>query len=105
MGYHRDTFYDVQRAFQIGGVAALVEERRGPKNPNPNRVSGEVEQKILDYALRLPQVVVPRQLRDLKGGDCSGAPKLIPPANRNEPRCRSSWNVFRSHGITATIRS
>jgi Winged helix-turn helix len=24
MGYHRDTFYEVRRAFQVGGVAALV---------------------------------------------------------------------------------
>src|SRR5215831_21419049 len=54
MGYHRDTFYEVRRAFQVGGVAALVDERRGPKNPHPNRVNGEVEQKILDYALRYP---------------------------------------------------
>ena len=23
MGYHRDTFYEVRRAFQVGGVAAL----------------------------------------------------------------------------------
>ena len=54
MGYHRDTFYEVRRAFQIGGVAAFVEERCGPRNPHPNRVSGEVEQKILDYSLRFP---------------------------------------------------
>jgi len=26
MGYHRDTFYEVRRAFQVGGVAALVLE-------------------------------------------------------------------------------
>lgn len=31
MGYHRDTFYEVRRAFQVGGVAALVEQRRGPR--------------------------------------------------------------------------
>jgi winged helix-turn helix protein len=54
MGYHRDTFYEVRRAFQVGGVAALVEEKRGPRNPHPNRVSAEVEQKILDYALAFP---------------------------------------------------
>lgn len=35
MGYHRDTFYEVRRAFQVGGVAALVEERRGPRSPHP----------------------------------------------------------------------
>ena len=54
MGYHRDTFYEVRRAFQIGGVSALVAERRGPKNPHPNRVSEEVEDRILAYALEHP---------------------------------------------------
>ncbi|MDJ0853042.1 MAG: helix-turn-helix domain-containing protein [Myxococcota bacterium] len=52
MGYHRDT--EVRRAFQVGGVAGLVEERRGPKGPHPNRVSEEVEEKILAYALDHP---------------------------------------------------
>ena len=33
MGYHRDTFYEVRRAFQMGGVAALVEQRRGARGP------------------------------------------------------------------------
>lgn len=33
MGYHRDTFYEVRRAFQIGGVSALVEQKRGPGIP------------------------------------------------------------------------
>ena len=54
MGYHRDTFYEVRRAFQVGGVAALVEQRRGPRNPHPSRVSPEVEAAILDYALQHP---------------------------------------------------
>ncbi len=31
MGDHRDTFCEVRRAFQVGGVAALVEQRRGPR--------------------------------------------------------------------------
>jgi hypothetical protein len=35
MGYHRDTFYEVRRAFQVGGVAALVEKQRGPQAPIP----------------------------------------------------------------------
>jgi hypothetical protein len=47
MGYHRDTFYEVKRAFQIGGVAGLVEKKRGPRHPHPNRVPDEVEKKIL----------------------------------------------------------
>ena len=33
MGYHRDTFYEVRRAFQVGGVAALVEAKRSRKLP------------------------------------------------------------------------
>ena len=28
MGYHRDTFYEVRRAFQVGGVAARGKETR-----------------------------------------------------------------------------
>lgn len=54
MGYHRDSFYEIKRAFQTGGVAALVEQRRGPRGPHPNRVSPEVEQVILDFCLTFP---------------------------------------------------
>jgi hypothetical protein len=54
MGYHRDTFYEVRCAFQVGGVASLVEEKRGLRNPHPNRVAPEVEQKFLEYALSFP---------------------------------------------------
>ena len=54
MGYHRDTFYEVRRAFQVGGVGGLVEKRRGPRNPHPNRVPADVEKRILDYSLQFP---------------------------------------------------
>ena len=54
MGYHRDTFYEAQKAFKVGGVSALVEKRRGPKNPHPNRVPQAVEQRILDYCIKQP---------------------------------------------------
>ena len=54
MGYHRDTFYEVRRAFQVGGVAALVEQKRGPRGPHPSRVAPEIEEQILQYALDLP---------------------------------------------------
>lgn len=54
MGYHRDSFYEIRRAFQVGGVSALVEQRRWPRGPHPNRVAPEIEQKILDYALERP---------------------------------------------------
>jgi len=54
MGYHRDSFYEIKRAFQMGGTAGLIEQRRGARGPHPNRVSPEVEEKILDYALSYP---------------------------------------------------
>ncbi len=54
MGYHRDTCYEVRRAFQVGGVAALVEQKRGPKSPHPNRVAPEIEERILALCLERP---------------------------------------------------
>ena len=38
----------------MGGVAALVEQKRGPKGSHPNRVVPEIEQKVLDYSLEKP---------------------------------------------------
>lgn len=54
MGCHRDTFYEIRRAFQVGGVQALVETKRGPRGPHPNRVAPEIEERILDYSLASP---------------------------------------------------
>jgi transposase InsO family protein len=54
MGYHRDSFYEIRRAFQIGGTAGLIEQKRGPRGPHPNRVAPEIEEKILAYALEHP---------------------------------------------------
>lgn len=54
MGYHRDTFYEVRRAFQTSGVAGLVEAKRGARGPHPNRIAPEIETKVLDYCLRRP---------------------------------------------------
>ena len=44
MGYHRDTFYEVRRAFQGGGAAGLVEQKRDLKSPHLNRVAPEIEE-------------------------------------------------------------
>lgn len=69
MGYHRDSFYEIKRAFQVGGTAALVEQKRGPRGPHPSRVSPEIEAEVLAYALAFPtrgQVRVANDLR-LKG--------------------------------------
>lgn len=54
MGYHRDSFYEIKRAFQMGGTAALIEQRRAPRNPHPNRVVPEIEATILEYSLKYP---------------------------------------------------
>ena len=66
MGVHRDSFYEVRRAFQAGGVAALVEQKRGPRNPHPNRVAPDVEERILAYCLEVPTRGAARVANDLR---------------------------------------
>ncbi len=66
MGYHRDSFYEIRRAFRKGGVSALVEEKRGPRAPHPNRVSSQVETRILDYALAKPTHGAQRVANELR---------------------------------------
>jgi transposase InsO family protein len=66
MGYHRDTFYEVRRAFQTGGVAALVEGRRGARGPHPNRVAPEIEARVLDYCLHKPSHGAQRVSNELR---------------------------------------
>jgi transposase InsO family protein len=66
MGYHRDSFYEIRRAFQVGGVAALVEQKRGPRNPHPNRVSPEIEARILQYSLERPTHGAQRVANELR---------------------------------------
>lgn len=71
MGYHRDTFYEAKRAFQTGGVAALVEKKRGVRSPHPNRLPPEVEKKVLDYALEFPTHGCQRVANELRLQDVS----------------------------------
>ena len=66
MGYHRDTFYEVRRAFQVGGVAALVEKKRGPRGPHPNRVAPEIEEEILALCLDRPTWGAQRVANELR---------------------------------------
>lgn len=66
MGFHRDTFYDVHKAFQSGGVAALVDQRRGARGSHPNRVSEEVEAAVLAYCLKHPSYGAARVANDLR---------------------------------------
>jgi hypothetical protein len=66
MGYHRDTFYEVRRAFQMGGVAALVEQRRGARGPHPNRIAPEIEERVLAHCLTWPTHGAQRVSNDLR---------------------------------------
>lgn len=77
MGYHRDTFYEVKRAFQMGGVATLVEQKRGPRGPHPNRVSPEVEQQVLAYSLHKPTHGAQRIANELRLSDIDVSPSGV----------------------------
>ncbi|MDP1605034.1 MAG: hypothetical protein Q8L93_00045 [Rhodocyclaceae bacterium] len=44
--YLIDTFYEVLRTFQVGGVAALVEQRRSTREPHPSRLTPVIEKRV-----------------------------------------------------------
>lgn len=66
MGYDRDSFYEIRRAFQTGGVSALVEEKRGSRAPHPNRPSPGDRGAILAYALAKPTHGAQRVANELR---------------------------------------
>lgn len=77
MGYHRDTFYEVRRALQVGGVDALLEKTRGPKGPHPNRVAPEIEEAILAYCLEQPTYGAQRVANELRLRDIQVSPSGV----------------------------
>lgn len=53
MGYSRDTFYRVKKAYEEGGVEALKEKNR--RKPNiRNRVAEDVEEAVVEFAYEYP---------------------------------------------------
>jgi len=54
LGYSRDTFYRYQELFKEGGMEALREERRKGKPNLRNRISREIEGRVLALSIEQP---------------------------------------------------
>ncbi len=54
MGYSRQQFYEIRRNFQIYGAEGLLDKLPGATGPHPNRVTEEIENKVLEYSLVNP---------------------------------------------------
>jgi len=65
MGYSRDTFYRVQRAYDDGGMEALMEKNRRVPN-RKNRVSEDVEQAVVAFAIESPAMGQKRTSNELR---------------------------------------
>jgi len=65
MGYSRDTFYRVQKAHMEGGLEALMERTRRVPN-RKNRVSEDVEQTVVAFALEKPAMGQKRTSNELR---------------------------------------
>lgn len=51
MRYSRKQLYEIRRNIQVYGAEGLLDKLPGATGPHPNRVSEEVELKILDIHL------------------------------------------------------
>lgn len=96
MGYHRDTFYEVRRAFQIGGVSALVEQKRGPRNAHPNRGSEEIEEQTLALCLEHPTYGAQRIANELRLREVDVSPSGVRGVRlRHDLETRYKWLMRR----------
>ena len=65
MGYSRDTFYRVRKAYEEGGIESLKE--KGRRKPNRrNRVSEDVERAVVELALENPALGQKRASNELR---------------------------------------
>ena len=53
MGYSRSQFYEIKRAFQTGGLEALLDRPPVPRS-NPNKIPSELEKEIVDLSIEHP---------------------------------------------------
>ncbi len=70
MGYSRSQFYEIKRAFQTGGLPALLDK---PPIPGTvaNKVPKEIEDKVLELSIEHPawgQVRISDELALARGG-------------------------------------
>ncbi len=53
MGYSRSQFYEIKRAFQTGGLEALLDRPPIPVT-TPNKVAEEIEAKVIELSVEHP---------------------------------------------------
>ena len=73
MGYSRDSYYRIKELYDTGGEAALHEVSR--KKPNhKNRVDGQTEVRVIEFAIAFPQYGQVRACNELRKEGISLSP-------------------------------
>lgn len=73
MGYSRDSYYRIKELYDTGGEAALHEISR--KKPNhKNRVDGQIEARVVEFAIAYPQYGQVRACNELRKEGISLSP-------------------------------